>query len=167
MEFERETTRRLHDEHMAAKALLGRLAAALARRAPGDSPEAVDSALGMLLGDLVAQFEAETPGHFGFEEEHLFPRLAAAGDGALGELLGEEHEAILPLAQGLLALAREARGRGFSAQAWAKFHGLGGELAERLGEHIEKEEAGLLPLIDDLLDDDTDAELAAAREAEA
>ena len=84
MEFERETTRLLHDEHMAALALLERLEGLLGRHGPRAAPDVGESLVNLLLGDLVATLETETVEHFRFEEETVFPRLAEAGDGTLG-----------------------------------------------------------------------------------
>ena len=161
MEFERETTRLLHDEHMAVLALLERLEGLLGRHGPGDVPDVGESAVNLLLGDLIATLETETVGHFRFEEESVFPRLAEAGDGTLGELLNEEHEVILPLSRRLTQLAREARGSAFTPASWKTFHSVGREFVERLTDHIEKEEMGLLPLVEELLDAAHDNAIAA------
>jgi hemerythrin-like domain-containing protein len=161
MELSRRTTRLLHDEHVAALALLDRLDGLLARHRPGTPADAADSGVGRLLGDLVVHLETESGRHFDFEEEHLFPRLREFGDGFIADLLGQEHTAIRPLAARLAALAREARGGAFSPESWAEFHRLGVELVERQMAHIQKEEMGLLPLLDDLLEEQADADLAA------
>lgn len=165
MDFERETTRLLHDEHMAALALLARLQALLGRHGPGEPPDPGESEVSLLLGDLIATLETETVGHFRFEEESVFPRLAEAGDGTLGDMLNEEHEVILPLIHRLTGLAREARGSTFTAESWQTFHRLGGEFAQRLGDHIDKEEMGLLPLVEEVIDDEQDRDLAAQHPA--
>lgn len=162
MELSRRTTRLLHDEHTAAVALLDRLDGLLARQRPNAPADAADAGVGLLLGDLVTHLETESGRHFDFEEEHLFPRLREFGDGFIADLLGQEHNAIRPLAARLAALAREGRGGAFSAESWAEFHRLGAELVERQMAHIQKEEMGLLPLLDDLLEDEADAELAAS-----
>jgi len=160
MELSRQTTRLLHDEHAAAVALLDRLDALLARHRPGTPADAADPGVGLLLGDLVAHLETESGRHFDFEEAHLFPRLREFGDAFIADLLGQEHTAIRPLAARLAALAREGRAGAFSAESWAEFHRLGAELVERQMAHIQKEEMGLLPLLDDLLEEEADAELA-------
>ncbi len=161
MELSRQTTRLLHNEHTAAVALLDRLEGLLARQRADAPADAADPGVGLLLGDLVVHLESESGRHFDFEEEHLFPRLREFGDGFIAELLGQEHSVIRPLAARLAVLAREARGGAFSAESWVEFHRLGAELVERQMAHIQKEEMGLLPLLDDLLEDETDADLAA------
>ncbi|MCD6041930.1 MAG: Hemerythrin cation binding domain, partial [Burkholderiales bacterium] len=84
MEFNRHISRRLHEEHVATLALWGRLEAALAAGRH-------DAAL---LKSAAASLERELDRHFRFEEAELFPRLAEAGEGDIGELLREEHETI-------------------------------------------------------------------------
>jgi len=67
---------------------------------------------------------------------------------------------ILPLARRLAELARRFREGGLSEELWAEFHALGAELDERLVAHIQKEDMGLLPALDDLLEEETDDRLA-------
>lgn len=162
MEFQRQTTRRLHNEHAAAAALLDRLEDLLARQGRGAPADAAEPGVGLLLGDLAVHLESESVRHFDFEEEHLFPRLRASGEGGIADLLDEEHRSIRPLAARLATLARGGRAEGFASESWAEFHRLGFELVETLGAHIQKEEMGLLPLLDDLLEDEADADLAAS-----
>jgi hemerythrin-like domain-containing protein len=160
-----QTARLLHDEHMAASGLLKRLEGLLATHAPTDPPDAADPAVNALLGDLAAALEGEIVRHFDFEEETLFPLLAAEGDGAVGELLGEEHVVIRPLMAEVAALARGARSDGFMPESWRTLHRLGNELVDRLGDHIQKEEMGLVRIVDELLGDEQDSELALAHAA--
>jgi len=142
---------RLHEEHLATLGLLGRLEDALARAGRG-MPPGWDA----LARELAAAFDAEVTRHFEFEERELFPRLAAAGEPGIGELLAEEHEAIRATAAAVLPLLRAA------PPDWAtlRVHGL--ELVERMQAHIQKEEMGLLPMIEDLVDAQTDEALAMA-----
>ena len=100
--------------------------------------------------------------HFVFEEQELFPRLIEAGDGGIAGLLTEEHEAIRAVAAELLPLARAAPAAGLDVAGWEALKRGVLELVERLVSHIQKEEMALLPLLDDLLDDETDRQLAFA-----
>lgn len=152
-------TRRLHEEHVNALGLLQRLQTTLSRQGPARAPSADDACFAALARDLRAAIAGEIGSHFRFEEDELFPALAARGEADIGELLAEEHRVILPVAERLAELARQPA---MTQDAWAEFHRLGGELAERLGAHIQKEEMGLLPLVDSLLDDETGARLAEA-----
>src|SRR5689334_5567813 len=85
MPFTTQVSRRLHEEHEATLALWARV-----QRLP-NKPDA-DGV--QLLRRAAAALEGEIGRHFRFEEEALFPRLAAAGEGDLGELLSEEHVGI-------------------------------------------------------------------------
>jgi hemerythrin-like domain-containing protein len=157
--YARQVTRRLHDEHLNAMGLLRRLRAVLSRQGPARPPASGDHDFAALARDLIAAVSGEIGSHFRFEEDELFPMMAARGEGFIGELLAEEHLTILPVGARLAELARQPD---MALEAWAEFHRLGGELIERLGAHIEKEETGLMPLVEDLLDDETDARLGEA-----
>jgi len=150
MEFNRQISRRLHEEHEATLALWGRLEQALALR--GNRPPAAQDA--SLLRSCAASLADEVTRHFAFEEAELFPRLAAAGEGDIAALLAEEHETIRAAARQFAELAQDATGR------WPALRALALELAERLVGHVQKEEMSLLPSLEDLLDEQADAELA-------
>ena len=144
MPFQRQVTRRLHEEHEATLALWGR-----AQRLPiKPDAEAVQ-----LLRRAAAALQGEIGRHFRFEEEALFPRLAAAGEGELGELLGEEHAVIRDAAARLDAA--------LGAQRLETARAVAMELAEVILSHVQKEELSLLPAVDDVLDEQADAELSA------
>lgn len=143
--FTRQVCRRLHEEHEASLALCARLEASLAA---GRSDAA-------LMRAAAAALAGEVERHFAFEEAELFPRLAAAGEGDLAELLREEHVTVRDAAGRFIALVRE---NSFNKELRV----VGLELAERLASHAQKEELSLLPALDDLLDEETDHELASA-----
>jgi len=139
----RQVSRRLHEEHQATLALWTRLEASLAAGK-------ADVALMRLAAASLAE---EVERHFAFEETELFPRLAAAGEGDIAELLQEEHVAIRAAAERFIAVVKDnALDPGLRP--------LGLELAERLVSHVQKEEMSMLPALDDLLDEETDHELA-------
>jgi hemerythrin-like domain-containing protein len=140
----RQVSRRLHEEHVATLALWSRVEAALA----------AGKADAQLMRDAAASLAEEIAHHFDFEEKELFPRLAAAGEGDIAQLLEEEHATIRAAAARFIDLSR----KDFSAE----LRRLGLELAERLVSHVQKEEMSLLPVLDDLLDEDTDDALTAA-----
>lgn len=142
MEFSRHISRRLHEEHDATLALWGRVEATLAAGRH-------DAAL---LKSAAASLERELDRHFRFEEEALFPRLAAAGEGDIGELLREEHETIRAAGMRFIKLVSNE-----IANPEVKLLGL--ELAERLVGHVQKEEMALLPALEDFIDEETDREL--------
>jgi hemerythrin-like domain-containing protein len=159
MELQRQVCRTLHDDHAATIALLERLEALLGRHNERRGPDAGDAAVARLMKDLIFTVETEVGSHFAFEEEFVFPMVASAGDGEMTELLSAEHGSILPLARRLMELAKTGRHAAFSAEAWSEFHRTAAELIERLVSHIQKEEMGLLPALDSLLDESADAAL--------
>jgi len=159
MSFNNRISQRLHDEHCSTIALMERLEQVIMRHRRSGMPDARAAAVAELLADLAVGITAEVERHFAFEETHLFPRLKAAGDGAIGAHLTDEHSAIRPLGVRIAALAREAAAAGFDAARWEEFRRLGQELAERMLTHVQKEEMALLPLIDDTMDAETEERL--------
>ncbi|MFO1293068.1 MAG: hemerythrin domain-containing protein [Rubrivivax sp.] len=155
MSFNSQVARTLDDEHRAHLSLLGRIEGALARRD--------DAALAPLAGPLVRQLEEEVLRHFGFEEQQLFPRMAETGDDAIAAMLTEEHDSMRAVAAELAPLAR-ALAAGASPDR-AALQRLALEWVERMVAHIQKETMALLPLLDDLLDEDSDRELSFAYSA--
>lgn len=154
MSFMRQVSRMLDDEHRSSIALLDRVGHALAS---GDA-----ATLQSLAAPLQRQLEHEIGHHFGFEESELFPRMAEAGDGDMAALLIEEHQAIREVCAELLPLARAAAAGTLTGSGAAALQRGVMELVEREVAHIQKETMALLPLLDDLLDDDADRELAFA-----
>lgn len=162
MTFSRSVNRMLHDEHMAIIALLERLGAYL-RGHGADTPPAQDDGItGALLRHLAGVIENEVTAHFAFEEEVLFPLLDDAGEDELPAVLKQEHAAILPVARRVAVLARSALAEGFGRDGWAEFRRLGIILVGELTDHAEKEEFGLLPVLEHILDPELDADLAGA-----
>lgn len=146
--------RMLDEEHRSNLELLARVEQAVGR-APAATP-----ALAELLARFGHAMEHDIQRHFHFEEECLFPRLAEAGDGAIAALMTEEHEAIREVAEEVLLLVREmAEGR-IDEESWDRLRIVTLELVERQVSHIQKETMAVLPLLDDLLDPDTDGQLA-------
>ena len=145
MAFDRAISRQLHEEHVATLALWGRVEHSLAAGA-------LDAAL---MREAAATLAGEIERHFEFEETQLFPRLAAAGEGDIAELLVEEHATIREAGARFMALAR-------AEPPPPELRALTFELAERLVSHVQKEEMALLPALDDLLDEQADRELQLA-----
>jgi hemerythrin-like domain-containing protein len=153
----RHTPRLLHEEHRAHLQLLGRVEQAFARPLRGGAPDAETS---RLAATLAQQMEHEVERHFGFEERELFSRMVQAGEADIAAVLAAEHEAMRDLAAQLLPLLRQfASGVLPTSQQRALAQGAL-EFAERQFVHIQKEEMALLPMLEDLLDEDTDARLA-------
>lgn len=160
VDLRRHVSRALHEDHVATLALLDRLEALLGHHRKDQPPTLTNADNAHFLKELIRAIDTEIGPHFAFEEDSVFPLLAAAGDGEMGAFLVDEHQAILPLARRLAEIAKSARDAGFDAKAWAEFHQVGGDLVERLVSHILKEDMGLLPALDDLLDEEADGRLA-------
>ncbi len=155
MDLERQISRTLHEEHVAIIALLERFENALARlREP--PPAANDPVWPNLLAQLESALQYEVSRHFSLEEDQLFPRLHQHGEGELAELLFEEHESIRELARPLLERIAQARNAGLDAAGWRALKACGLQLAESLSSHARKEEGALVPVVDQILDEETD-----------
>ena len=150
-------SRALDDEHRANLALLDRVEQAFGRMRARGSDE-----LRTLAGALARQVKQDIGRHFEFEERELFPRMTDAGDGDMAALLAEEHASIRAVADELLPLARAAEEGTLDTAGWDALARGALEIAERQVAHIQKESMALLPLLDDLLDENDDRELAFA-----
>jgi hemerythrin-like domain-containing protein len=159
MDFLRATTRKLDREHSATLALLERFGRGLLDIAPG---RATDERFAPLARSVAFAIGDEIDRHFRYEEEALFPVLVAAGEGAHADLLLEEHAAIRACAGALLPLLQAAASGPLDAQRAMALKPLALEFVERLSAHIHMETGGLLPLLDDLVDEATDQHLAFA-----
>ena len=159
MSFSRRTAQLLHEDHRATLEMVEALEDLIAK-GKRTIPDISDSNVQRVLKNASANISQEIGGHFSFEENQLFTRLAEFGDEAIGEHLRGEHQAMLPIAGQVADLATSALSSGFNDQSWPRFKTLAGELAERMFTHIQKEEMALLPMLDELLDPETDMELA-------
>ena len=158
MDLQRQTSRTLHEEHVAILGLLERFGRALGRLGAG-SPAEDDATWRVLLDQIGTALEYEITRHFDLEETQLFPRLHARGEGDLAELLFEDHEVIREVARPLLALVARAQARVLDEPGWRSLKASGLELVERLSAHAEKEQGALVPLVDEMLDEATDMEI--------
>lgn len=158
--FSSQVSRMLDDEHRTNIALLDKVEQAIGR-ASRFEPSAAS-----LLAQFVRALENDIDRHFRFEEESLFPRMADNGDGGMASLLAEEHAAIREVAAELLPLSRQAAAGNIDDAGWKTLKRDVLELVERQVAHIQKETMALLPLLDDLLDEETDRELAFAYAAD-
>lgn len=152
----------LHDDHMATLAVLERVEATLTKQGKKNCPAELDANMTALLNDMTAIMSAEVTGHFAFEEEYLFPRFAEMADHGIPMMLKSEHDIIRPIAAQLGQLCKTAKVEGFTQDAWEQFYDLGLEMVEREVFHIQKEEMGFLPAIDQMIDEDEQAELEMA-----
>lgn len=144
--------RSLHQDHLKTLGLLDRFEALLRRQGADRAPDRGDAEAVTLLGEVIANMRAEVDNHFSFEEGELFPRFSRVAEPGIPAMLRAEHEAMRGLARRLGELWTRAGTGGFEAAAWAEFHRLGKELVEREVFHIQKEEMGFLPAMDQILD---------------
>jgi hemerythrin-like domain-containing protein len=158
MEFQRQVSRTLYEEHVAVIDLLERFGRALGRLGAAP-PAADDPAWRVLLAQVGSALEYEITRHFDLEETQLFPRLHERGEGELAELLFEDHELIREVTRPLLGLVASAQAGGLDATGWRALKASGLELVERLSSHAEKEQGALVPLVDEMLDEATDLEI--------
>lgn len=159
MAFKYSCTRILHEDHVATLALLTEAERMVASRR--EAPAPTDQEYRRFNERFCKALNVEVTTHFDFEEVSLLPVVAEYGDVALCELLLEEHQVLLSVVNEVVALAQAGRDGGFTAEQWATFRRLCGELVERLTSHIEKEERALLPVLEDALTPETDTEFAA------
>jgi hemerythrin-like domain-containing protein len=160
MMFRRSTPRLLHDEHLATLSTLARVESLLLQRR-GVPPGRTDAEELRMVDQLSRMLTTETAHHFDFEEQTLFPMLAERGEADLADILREEHDVLRETAGEIVEIAKGSLGSGFSEASWADYRRLCAELVERLRAHIQKEEMALLPILEDVLDADFDAEIAA------
>jgi hemerythrin-like domain-containing protein len=158
MNFRCQVSHALDEEHRANLDLLGRVEQAFARASL--SGGARDPALATLAASFARHIEHDIGRHFDFEERELFPRLEAAGEGDIAGLLKDEHSAIREVAAELLPLARAASAGTLDGAGWDALKRGALEMVERQVAHIQKETMALLPMLDDLLDEDTDRDLS-------
>lgn len=158
MNYQRQVSRTLDDEHRVNLELLGRVEQAFTRAAR--TGNAADGELVQLAGVFARHIEQDIGRHFDFEERELFPRMSDGGDGDMASLLVEEHEAIRAVASEVLPLAQAAAAGTLDDAGWSALKRGALEMVERQVTHIQKETMALLPLLDDLLDDELDRTLA-------
>lgn len=152
----------LHDDHMLTVRILEDAESMLSRIGRKAPPDTAEPETARWLATLAATLKSEIVCHFAFEEEHLFPRVREFGDTPMLTILLDEHETIRPLAAEVADAVRDALANGFTAGSWKIFHDRCQELIEREVFHIQKEEMGLLPMLDQVIDPDDDADLAMA-----
>ena len=160
MSFMRQVSHMLDAEHRSNLELLGRVEQAFARVPRANAASNPDFVkLAAAFGRLIEQ---DIGRHFDFEERELFSCMAEAGEGDIAELLKEEHDAIRAVAAEILPLARAAAAGTLDDSGFDALKRGALEMVERQVAHIQKETMALLPLLDDLLDEDMDRELAFA-----
>jgi len=159
MTFTRRCVQMLYEDHQAVMALANEIDGLLGRTGR-DGPDTGDDDTRQLLLRAAEAIEHEVTNHFTFEENSMFPLLRDEGEDEICDHLGEDHRVILPLGLSAAALARKGLDGGFDHDSWQKFVHDAGEFIERILAHAEKEDMAMLPLLEDILDAETDMRMA-------
>lgn len=162
MNLNRAISRSLHEEHMATLDLLGRLERLLNEHPITTPPDAQQADTRMLLGTLKAAIRSEVTSHFAFEEDAIFPVLAEVGADDMNGILADEHKVLLPLGMNIADIAEAAGSDGFTAESWGKFTHASNDFIDNLRSHVDKEEMGMIPALEDNLTDEEDEALIKA-----
>ncbi len=149
----------LNEEHMKMVGQLERLEGFLENHGPDQMPDSGDAETRDLLVELRDAMETEIDYHYDFEEKHLFPRFIGMGGEGIADMLKDEHDAIRPLAIALKKQLEDVLENGFNRELWLRFNSTGAELAEREIFHIQKEEMGFLPGLQQMLNSSDDQPL--------
>jgi hemerythrin-like domain-containing protein len=150
----------LHREHLHTLAVAGELEARVddRRAGPIDIADPEDRAR---LEALIRVAEEDIHKHYRFEEEVLFPRLAAAGLGPMVDVLIMEHDAVRAIAGPLRASAEAALRDGFTPSSWRAFREGIFDLVNSVSFHIQKEELGVIRQLETVLGAYANRELGA------
>lgn len=148
----------LHREHLETLAVAGDLEARVEDRRAGPLDPA-DAGDRRRLEDLIRVARADIDRHYRFEEEVLFPRLAAAGLGPMVEVLVMEHDAVRAISGPLRAAAEAALDEGFTTTSWSAFREAVFDLVNSVSFHIQKEELGVIRQLATVLGAEADREL--------
>ena len=159
MTYTRRCVQMLYEDHQAVMALASEIDGLLGRSGR-DGPDMGDDATRQLVSRAVEAIEHEVTDHFAFEEKSMFPLLREEGEDEICDHLDEDHRVILPLGKSAAAIARKGLQEGFDHDSWQKFVHDAGEFIERILAHAEKEDMAMLPLLEDILDAETDMQLA-------
>ena len=158
MNGSRQVSRLLEEEHTASLELLGQVEQRLGRLSSSSVPP--DPEFGALVARFVHYLACDVARHFEFEDGELFPRLEDSGDGDIVLLLREEHDAMRELASELVPQAESAMHGTLDSEGLKSLRRAALEMVERQVAHIQKEAMALLPMLDELLDEETDQRLA-------
>ncbi len=162
MHLHYEINKRLSREHENIIALLKRVRNFLHSYSLDQQPDWTAPESAKLLSDLKCGLETETTNHFAIEERELFPLMESEGYGDLVEILLEDHKVIVDLvAQIKPVIVRALSGTGPLTQAeWRTFLTQGNALVTELTNHAEKEEAGFVPTLEEILDEMQDKKIS-------
>lgn len=107
-----------------------------------------------LVCDLYSAFDSALPRHFEVEENELFPLLKESGLGQLVDILLEDHQLIVTMISTIKPLLQKAKVAGdLTEEEWQLLYREGDAIVTELSAHAEKEDAGLVPELEELLDE--------------
>lgn len=114
-----------------------------------------------LMLDLKIALSTEIIEHFDFEEKELFPILEREGYADMVEILQSDHDLIRSLARQVsVVIEKIAWGsRPLDKSDWEILFRQGNVLITELSGHVEKEEAGMLPALDQVLDSESSEQM--------
>lgn len=161
MHLQYKINQRLSREHEDVTALLSRLRNFLRTHNINEQPDWNDTDVAKLLRDLKCVLETETVNHFAIEERELFPLMESEGYGDLVGILLDDHKVILDLVSHVQPVIVKALSGGgpLTADEWGTFFRQGNALVTELTAHAEKEEAGFVPALEEILDEMQDQEI--------
>lgn len=153
---------RLSREHQEVTHLMRRLGGFLSLHSISSPPDWSQFESRDLARTLAQTLDYEIRQHFALEEKSIFPFMEDEGLGDLVEILLGDHEELRGLVLEILpCLAVAEKGEALGDKDWATLFRKGNALVTDLIAHIEKEEGGLIPLIEESMNDSvTDAILA-------
>jgi hemerythrin-like domain-containing protein len=133
----------LHAEHQHALAVLGTVEELVEaqRQRPLDPAQPRHRTA---LDALIAVIDRDLLRHYRFEEQVLFPRLAAVGLCPVTDMLTLEHDSVRAIAAELREVLLAAMAQGFSPDSWDAFRSLVEDLTFSATFHIQKEETGVI-----------------------
>ncbi|MBI4532366.1 MAG: hemerythrin domain-containing protein [Candidatus Melainabacteria bacterium] len=142
-------------EHQNVQALLERFKNFLQAHSITQQPDWTSHDAARIVADLKCALESNIPNHFAIEEQELFPIMVQEGYGDLIEVLLEDHKIIVELIEQIRPVVLKI----FSSSVplpqsnWEMFYRQGNALITELPAHAAKEDAGLMPALEECLDE--------------
>lgn len=144
----------LSREHQEAAHLMRRFGGFLSLHSASSSPDWSQFEARDLAKTLALTLNHEIKQHFALEESSIFPFMEDEGLGDLVEILLADHKEISKLVLEIEPHLRAAgKGEALSDTDWAFLFRKGNALVTDLIAHIEKEENGLIPLIEESMNE--------------
>lgn len=152
MEPRLEINKCLSREHKELSHLLQAFRSFMHLHSIKEQPDWTSMQAGKLLSDLHAAFATEIPRHFAVEEDELFPVLEASGLADLVAILLDDHRLIMSIIGTIKPILDKAQTiRQLSEAEWQTLFRQGDALVTELSAHAEKEEAALVPELEEAL----------------